>query len=95
MSPKSMVSCPQVEKVLRIQNLLRTLVLLITSGCEYNKNDIASAINCWMTPGTVDDTYVTPIIEGVKSGAIDLARLKGNIRYLLRVVQKRTGKEYI
>lgn len=66
---------------------------------DWNSYDTAGvtepvqAGNAWMTPGTADDTYVTPIVEGVKNGEIDLQRLKANVRSMLRVVQKRTGKD--
>lgn len=68
---------------------------VMTDWNSYDTADIVSAIqagNCWMTPGSKDDTYVTPIVEGVKEGKIDLERLRSNVRYMLRVVQKRTGK---
>jgi len=69
---------------------------VMTDWGSYDTIDIASAIqagNGWMTPGSTDDTYVTPIVEGVKSGKIDLERLRANIRYMLRVVQKRKGQD--
>ena len=46
-----------------------------------------------MTPGTGDDTYVTPIVEGVESGKIELERLKENVCRMLAVVEKRTGQK--
>lgn len=63
---------------------------------SYDTADIVAAVqagNTWMTPGSTDDTYVTPIIQGVEDGRIDLERLRSNVRYMLRVVQKRTGKD--
>jgi beta-glucosidase len=69
---------------------------VMTDWNSYDTVDIASAIqagNCWMTPGSIDNTYVTPIIQGVRDGKIDLERLRSNIRFMLRVVQKRTGKD--
>ena len=69
---------------------------VMTDWGSYDTVDFVSAIeagNCWMTPGTIDNTFVTPIVEGVKDGRIDIERLRSNIRYMLRVVQKRTGKD--
>ncbi len=69
---------------------------VMTDWTSYDTVDIAEAVqagNGWMTPGSADDTYVTPIIEGVKVGKIDINRLKANVRAMLKVVQKRTGKD--
>jgi len=66
---------------------------VMTDWASYDTCDVVSAVqagNSWMTPGTLDDTYVTPIIEGVKDGRIDLARLQENIYYMLRVMIKRS-----
>ena len=67
---------------------------VMTDWNSYDTADVAGCVqagNCWLTPGTVDDTFVTLIVEGVKEGRIDEKRLRANVRYLLRVVQKRTG----
>jgi len=69
---------------------------VMTDWNSYSTLDIVSAIqagNCWMTPGSTDSTYVTPIVNGVREGKIDLNRLRSNVRYMLRVIQKRTGKD--
>jgi beta-glucosidase len=42
-----------------------------------------------MTLGSLDNTFVTPVIEGVQDGRIDRARLEKNVLYLMRVVLKR------
>ena len=54
--------------------------------------DPVAAGNTWMTPGSLDDTYTFPIIEGVREGKIDIERLRANVRYMLRIVQSRTGR---
>jgi beta-glucosidase len=64
---------------------------VMTDWTSYDTADIAEAVqagNCWITPGSVDDTCVTPIVKAVKEGRIDIARLRNNVRYLLRVVQE-------
>lgn len=69
---------------------------VMTDWTSYDTVDVAEAVqagNTWMTPGSTDDTYVAPIVEGVKSGKIDEKRLKANVRAMLRVVQKRTGAD--
>lgn len=69
---------------------------VMTDWSSYDSADIVKAVqagNCWLTPGTLDDTFVTPLVEAVKAGHISEARLRSNIRYLLRVVQTRTGKD--
>ena len=69
---------------------------VMTDWNSYDTADVAASIqagNCWMTPGSADNTYVEPIVQGVKDGRIDIERLRSNVRYMLRVVQKRTGKD--
>lgn len=69
---------------------------VMTDWNSYDTVDIARAIqagNCWITPGTEDDTYVTPIIEGIKNGMVDENRLRNNVKYMLQVIRKRVGKE--
>lgn len=69
---------------------------VMTDWNSYDTADVAAAVragNCWMTPGTGDDTYVTPIVEGVESGKIELGRLKENVYRILAVVEKRTGQK--
>lgn len=62
---------------------------VMTDWNSYDTADVASAVragNCWMTPGTTDDTYVQPIIDGVESGYIEEARLRKNISRMLEIV---------
>jgi beta-glucosidase len=62
---------------------------VMTDWNSYDTADVASAVragNCWMTPGTTDDTYVQPIIDGVESGYIEEARLRKNVCRILEAV---------
>lgn len=64
---------------------------VMTDWESYETVDIAAAVqagNCWITPGSKDDTYVTPIIEGVRNGKIEEARLRENVEHLLNIVKK-------
>lgn len=68
---------------------------VMTDWESYETVDIAAAVqagNCWITPGSQDDTYVRPIVEGVKNGTVDEARLRENVNYMLNIVAKRTGR---
>ena len=63
--------------------------LVMTDWNSYDTMDVCDAVaagNGWMTPGTMDDTFVTPILEGVRSGRIPLARLKENVAALLKTM---------
>jgi beta-glucosidase len=64
---------------------------VMTDWNSYDSIDIvkaASAGNCWFTPGSTDNTYVKPIIDGVNDGRIDIERLRENVGHLLNVVQE-------
>lgn len=69
---------------------------VMTDWESYETIHIPSAIqagNCWITPGSQDKTYVEPIIEGVKNGTIEEARLRENVNYMLQVIRERTGEQ--
>lgn len=64
---------------------------VMTDWESYETIDIASAVqagNSWITPGSQDNTYVDPIINGVKNGKIDEERLRENVRYMLDIIEK-------
>jgi len=48
--------------------------------------ELVQAGNCWITPGSMDDTYTAPIVEGVKNGTVELDRLRENVTYMLRTI---------
>ncbi|MEH7491414.1 glycoside hydrolase family 3 protein [Neobacillus niacini] len=65
---------------------------VMTDWNSYDTADIVAAVqagNSWMTPGSRDNTFVTPIIEGIQDGKIDRLRLEKNVMYLIRVMLKR------
>lgn len=65
---------------------------VMTDWSSYTSMDIVEAVqagNCWLTPGSMDNTYITPIVEGVENGRIDRVRLEKNILYMLRIMVKR------
>lgn len=70
--------------------------LIMTDWNSYDTQDVAALVragNCWLTPGTTDNAYVKPIVDAVAAGQIEVSRLRRNVRRILRVVQRRTGKD--
>ena len=64
---------------------------VMTDWNSYDTINIPAAIqagNCWMTPGSADDTYVKPVIEGVRTGKISEQRLRSNVEKMLYVILK-------
>lgn len=64
---------------------------IMTDWTTYDTVDVAAmaqAGNCWITPGSLDDAYIAPIVEGVKSGRVELARLQCNVASLLRTIAR-------
>lgn len=63
--------------------------MIMTDWNSYDTMDVADAVdagNCWMTPGSMDDTYVKPIIDGVESGRVRLDRLRENVAYIIKTM---------
>lgn len=64
---------------------------VMTDWTSYDTVDVAAMIeagNCWITPGSTDDTYTGQIIDGVKKGKIKLERLKENVAYIIRTIAR-------
>lgn len=64
---------------------------VMTDWNSYDTIDIAKAVqagNCWMTPGSRDDTFVKPILAGIENGTISESRLRQNCKYLYRILKK-------
>ena len=67
--------------------------VIMTDWNSYNTCDPVSAVsagNCWLTPGSSDCKYTDLIVEGVKSGKIELSRLQDNVKRFLNIILKYT-----
>lgn len=64
---------------------------VMTDWSSYDTVDVVEAVaagNCWLTPGSPDNTFVTPLVEGVQDGRIERVRLENNVKHLLNVTIK-------
>ena len=62
---------------------------IMTDWTSYDTVDVAEMIqagNCWITPGSIDDTFTCLIVRGVEDGRIDLARLQSNVAFMIRTM---------
>lgn len=62
---------------------------IMTDWTSYDTADIAEMVqagNCWITPGSKDDTYTSQIVRGIEDGRIELARLQSNVAYMIRTM---------
>ena len=50
--------------------------------------DMVQAGNCWITPGSLDETYTEQIVKGVQNGKIELDRLRENITWMIRTMSR-------
>lgn len=87
--------CPTAADPELIQGLLREENgfdgIVMTDWTTYDTVDVASMIqagNCWITPGSVDDTYTSQIVNGVNEGTIQLARLQENVSRIVRTLAR-------
>ena len=65
----------------------------MTDWCSYDSAGViepVAARNAWITPGSKDDTYTSLIEDGAADGRIDLARLRENVRSIMKIVMKRS-----
>lgn len=87
--------CPTAADEELIQGLLREENgfdgFVMTDWTTYDSVDIASMVqagNCWITPGSNDDTYTDRILKGLEVGSIELARLQENVSFLVRTMAR-------
>ena len=85
--------CPTAADEELIQGLLREENgfdgFVMTDWTTYDSVDVASMIqagNCWITPGSNDDTYTSQIVKGLESGTIEIERLQNNVAALVRIL---------
>ena len=65
--------------------------MVMTDWGSYDTVKITEMVesgNCWITPGSTDTRFTDQIIEGVKRGEIQLARLQENTLYLIRTMAR-------
>ncbi len=66
-------------------------VFVMTDWTSYDTVDVAAMIdagNCWITPGSLDDTYTSQIVNGVKEGRIRLKRLQENVAFIIKTMAR-------
>lgn len=64
---------------------------VMTDWTSYDTADVvemARAGNCWITPGSQDNTYSDLLIEAVNDGRLSLAQLQQNILRIVRALVK-------
>lgn len=70
------------------------LGVTMTDWSSNNTCDFVLAVgsgNCWITPGSSDDEFTSPIVEAVKEGKIELARLQDNVKRFVKIMIKYTS----
>lgn len=87
--------CPTAADEELIQGLLREENgfdgFVMTDWTTYDSVDVAAMIqagNCWITPGSNDDTYTSQIKKGLEDGTIEIARLQENVTALVRILAR-------
>ncbi len=87
--------CPTAADEELIQGLLRKENgfdgFVMTDWTTYDTVNVAAMAqvgNCFITPGSTDDTYTGQIIKGLEDGTVELARLQENVASLVRVMAR-------
>lgn len=87
--------CPTAADEELIMGLLREENgfdgFVMTDWTTYDSVDVAAMVqagNCWITPGSTDDTYTGQIIEGLENGTVCAERLRENAAALIRVMAR-------
>lgn len=74
-----------IQGLLREENGFDGFVM--TDWNSYDTADPAMAVaagNSWLTPGSTDNKYTDPIVEGINNGTIPVARLQENVFWMIR-----------
>lgn len=89
--------CPTAADEELIMGLLREENgfdgFVMTDWTTYDTVDVAAMVqagNCWITPGSNDNTYTDQILKGLEEGRIDTARLRENVAALIRTMARFT-----
>ena len=64
---------------------------IMTDWTSYDTVDIPAMIdagNCWITPGSTDDTYTAQILKGLSEGKIDPSRLRDNVYHIVKTLAR-------
>lgn len=90
--------CPTAADEELIMGLLREENgfdgFVMTDWTTYDTVDVTAMVqagNCWITPGSNDNTYTEQILKGLEEGRIDPARLRENVAALIRVMARFTS----
>lgn len=62
---------------------------IMTDWGTYDTADVAEMVqagNCWITPGSLDDTYTGQILCGLENGVIEEARLRENVTWIIKTM---------
>ncbi len=65
--------------------------IVMTDWGTYDTVDVAEMVqagNCWITPGSLDETFTSLIENGVAEGRIDIDRLRENTVYLVQTMAR-------
>ena len=71
---------------------------VMTDWTSYDTVDVAAMVeagNCWITPGSTDDTYTKQIVDGVTEGRIRKERLQENVTYIIKALTKKIIKSHL
>lgn len=69
---------------------------VMTDWTSYDTVDVAemaAAGNCWITPGSTDDTYTSQIVKGVEDGIVAIERLRENVYWIIHTLIRFDRKE--
>lgn len=67
---------------------------IMTDWTTYDTVDVAAMVeagNCWITPGSLDETFTSQITEGVKNGKIHKGRLQANVTSMIKTMVRFSG----
>lgn len=62
---------------------------IMTDWGTYDTADVAEMVqagNCWITPGSMDDTYTDQILCGLDTGVISETRLRENVTWIIKTM---------